>query len=174
VLSTDWINGTLWWCQDSEEFLSLICAAEFLCFKVRSVLEVLYGKHRILFFFQGFFLCLESFRFIGASRLTAPQYTSFLYVSFMCVCATYFHAFWQLISFAKTKMESFLFASPSLFLSLVRFCFVHGFCFCSFQCNNGSSFQLLVLQESELRLAELCGRKSATPYMAKSINSRIY
>jgi hypothetical protein len=30
------------------------------------------------------------------------------------------------------------------------------------------------LQESELRLAELCGRESATPYMAKSINSRIH
>jgi hypothetical protein len=76
--------------------------------------------------------------------------------------------------FAETKMESFLFASPSLFVSLVRFCFVHGFRFCSFQCNNGHSCLLLVLQESELRLAELCGRESATPYMAKSINSRIH
>ncbi len=80
---------------------------KFLCLKVRCPLQVLYGKHRILFFFQGFFLCLQSFRFVVASRLTVPQYTSFLYVSLRVSARLVFTLFGNSICFLKAKWSPF-------------------------------------------------------------------
>ncbi len=69
--------------------------------------KFLYGKHRILFFFQGFFLCLQSFRFVVASRLTAPQYTSFLYVSLRVSARLVFALFGNSFRFLKPKWSLF-------------------------------------------------------------------
>ncbi len=158
-----------------KKFLSLICAAKFLCLMVRCLLQVLFGKHRVLFFFQGFFLCLESFRFVVESRLMALQYTSFLFVSFRLSVRLVFTLFGNSFRFLKPKWSLFfLHLHVCLCLRLLCSALCMVFCFFSFQCNNGHSFQLLVLQQSELRRAELSGRESATPYMAKSMNSHIH
>jgi hypothetical protein len=81
----------------------------------------MYGKPRILFFFQGFFLCLESFRFVVASRFTAPQYTSFLYVSLRVSARLVFTLFGNSFRFLKPKWSPF-FLHLHLFLCLWLLC----------------------------------------------------
>jgi hypothetical protein len=90
-----------------EKNLSLICTPKFVWLKIRCLLQFFYGKHCILFFFQGFFLCLQSFRFVVESRLTAPQYTSFLYVSLLVSARLIFTLFGNSFRFLKPKWSLF-------------------------------------------------------------------